>query len=134
MLKDVYTSNWKLLFDMANLGDLEAPLTTKILSDPEHAITRHILYIYSMESFIYEELNRASRKKDESKIQYYGAYAAALSFIIYFANKNKKNYDKLNGTNQLYRGLKMSKEHVELSYKKGKTVHLTGYTSTSKHF
>ena len=42
--------------------------------------------IYTMESFIYEDLNRACRDKDKSKIKFYGAYAAALSFIIHTAN------------------------------------------------
>ena len=78
-----------MLFDFANLGDLDNPLTPKILSDPNNVITRHILYLYSMESFIYGELNKATRDKDKSKIKYYGAYSAALSFIIYQANKNR---------------------------------------------
>ena len=43
-----------------------------------------------METFIYADMNRACREKDESKIKYYGAFAAALSYIIYFANTNKK--------------------------------------------
>ena len=56
-----YSSKWKILFELAKLGNLDKPLTTKILSDPNHKITKHILYLYSMESFIYDELNRASR-------------------------------------------------------------------------
>ena len=75
-----------MLFDIAKLGSEDMPLTPAILSDPAHNITKHILYLYSMESFIYGDLNRASREKDKSQIQYYGAYAAALSYIIYFAN------------------------------------------------
>ena len=59
-----------------------------------------------MESFIYGDLNKASRDKDESKIEYYGAYAAALSFIIHSANKNRKEgKGKLTGVTILYRGL-----------------------------
>lgn len=54
-----------MLFDLAKLGDLNTPLTPKILSDPENNITKLILYIYSMESFIYQELNKASRMKDK---------------------------------------------------------------------
>jgi len=42
-----------------------------------------------MEDFIYADLNKACRSKDESKIKYYGAFAAALSYIINNANKNK---------------------------------------------
>ena len=60
-MKKQYARNWKFLFRLADLGDLDKPLTTKILSDPTHNIVRHILYIYSMESFIYNDLNRATR-------------------------------------------------------------------------
>ena len=82
-----YKSNWELLFELTDLGHkMDEPLTPKILRDPTHNITRHILYLYSMESFIYADLNKACRDKDPSKIKYYGAFAAALSYIIYGAN------------------------------------------------
>ena len=42
-----------------------------------------------MESFIYADLNKACREKDESKIKYYGAFAAALSYIIDNANSKR---------------------------------------------
>ena len=66
------------------------PLTPKILSDPNHKIVRHLLYLYTMESFLYPELNKTCRTKDKKKIKYYGAYAAALSYIIYYANQGQK--------------------------------------------
>ena len=90
-----YSRNWKMLFKLADLDEnFEEPLTPKVLSDPEHKAVRHIMYIYSMESFIYSELNKVCREKDKSKIKFYGAFAAALSFIIYSANKNRID-DKL---------------------------------------
>ena len=90
VLKFNYANSWKNLFEIANLGDLDKPLTPQILSDPNSKDTRHILYLYSMESFIYPELNRASREKDETKIKFYGPFAAALSYIIYHANMNRE--------------------------------------------
>ena len=96
--------NWKMLFEIANLGDLNKPLTSKILSDPYHSVTKHILYLYSMETFIYSDLNRASREKDITKIKYYGAFAAALSYIIDFANMKRKEF-KIYGDSTLYRGI-----------------------------
>ena len=66
-----------------------------------------------MESFIYADMNRACRNKDVSKIRFYGAFAAALSYIIYTANENKfannSNRSELfeNSIN-LYRGVRMS--------------------------
>ena len=129
-LADHYKQNWQLLFDLANLGNLDKPLTRKVLSDPCNPIVRHILYLYTMECFIYEEINRAIRTKDKSKIKYYGAYAAALSFIIHFANSNTKSTLKLDKSTKLYRGVKMSQEIAD-NFVVGECVNLLGYTSTS---
>ena len=52
-IKKNYKDKWKFIFNLANLGDLDKPLTPKILSNPNHKITKHLLYIYSMETFIY---------------------------------------------------------------------------------
>lgn len=71
---------------MAELRDLDKPLTPQILSDPYNKITKHLIYMYTMECFIYADMNLASRVKDKDKIKFYGAFAAALSYIIYFAN------------------------------------------------
>ena len=118
---------------MAKLGDLDKPLTKQILSDPQNAITKHLLYIYSMESFVYEDLNRASREKDKSKIKFYAAYAAALSYVIYSANRNRRD-QKLSGTTVLFRGIKLQSEAELETFKEGATKHLLGYTSTTKSF
>ena len=93
------------MFDLANLGDLDKPLTKKILSDLKHPVVKHIIYIYTMECFIYDEINNAIRTKDCSKIKYYGAYAAAFSLIIHYANVSRKDKDKLKKHTVLYRGL-----------------------------
>ena len=129
VLKRKYAYTWQILFEIANLGDLDKPLTPAILADPNSKDTQHYLYIYSMASFIYPELNRASRKKDQSKIKFYGPFAAALSYIIYFANM-KRVTEKLYDTTKLCRGLKLMKEEVDC-YKVDDFVHLMGYTSTS---
>ena len=104
------------------------PLTAKILSNPYHPITKHLLYIYSMESFVYGELNETCRNKDKTRIKYYGAYAAALGYSIYCANK--KRNDKLQGDKNLYRGLTLRIDEVDKFYY-DKVINLTGYTSTS---
>lgn len=91
-----YKEHWEYLFKINCLNkNLDKPLTQKILSDSGHPITRHLIYMYSMESFIYKHLNRACRDKDKKQIQYYGAYAAALSYILHHANSNR--VDKLKG-------------------------------------
>ena len=40
-----------------------------------------------MQSFIFSEVNKASRLKDISKIRFYGAFASALGYIIHCGNK-----------------------------------------------
>ena len=39
-----------------------------------------------MESFIFKEINKASRIKDIDKVKFYGPFASALSFIINCGN------------------------------------------------
>ena len=90
-MKKDYVRKWDVLFGMGKLGDIDVPLTSKILRDPSHKITKHLLYIYSMQSFIYEHLNRACRQKNMESLQFFGAYSAALSYIIYYANKKRKD-------------------------------------------
>ena len=85
-----------------------------------------------METFIYADLNSACREKDRSKIKYFGAFAAALSYIIHFANKNRRK-GKLKGKSLLYRGLKMSNKELDF-YIAQSNITLVGYTSTSKDF
>ena len=76
---------------MSNLvKDFRKPLTHKILRNPKHKFVKTLIYVYSMESFIYSEMNKASRSKDLSKIDNYGPYAAALGYIIHCGNNDKK--------------------------------------------
>ena len=70
------------------------------------------MYIYSMESFIYADLNKVCREKDKSKIKFYGAFAAALSFIINSANQNRVE-DKLQNVTTLFRGIRLTQQEVE---------------------
>ena len=119
-----------MLFNLANINyEFDKPLTPKILSDPTHEAVKHLMYIYSMQTFIYEDLNRVCREKDRSKIKFYGALAAVLSFIINSANKNRLEH-KLEKSTTLFRGLKLTQDEVD-QFEKGNTTNLLGYTSTS---
>ena len=79
------------MFQLTEIEDMDQSLTAKILSDPTHKIVKFILYIYSMESFIYRDMFRAIVYKDQSKIKFYGAYAATLSYILYSATQNRSD-------------------------------------------
>ena len=69
-----------------SINDFNEPLTHKILSNPKHEFVKTLVYIYSMESFVFSEMNRASRMKDVSKIKFYGAFASALGYIVHCGN------------------------------------------------
>ena len=58
--------------------DENKPLTEEILIDASNPITKNLLYIYTMESPIYQKLNSACRNRDESQIMILGPYARAL--------------------------------------------------------
>ena len=65
-------------------------LTCEILENLQHPITKFILYLHTLETFLYKDLKTASREKDESKIMTLGPYALVLSYILSSANyKNK---------------------------------------------
>ncbi len=70
---------------------MNKPLTYKILENYRHPVTKALLYIHSMETFIYKDLKHASLNKDKSKIPTLGPYAAALSFIVRNAHKSRIN-------------------------------------------
>ena len=61
---------WKTIFSLSkSVKDFKKPLTPEILSDPDHEFVKTLIYIYSMDSFVFSEMNRTSRMKDVSKIK-----------------------------------------------------------------
>ena len=59
---DIRIAIWIILFRVSNVslgGELDVPLTNEsIFADPKHDLTKFLLYIYSMESFIPQEMKR----------------------------------------------------------------------------
>ena len=84
----MYMEVWEKIFSIVNKIDKKKPLTPEILSDSNNDFVKTLIYIYSMESFVFKEMNKASRQKDRSKIKMYGPFASALGFIIHHGNKN----------------------------------------------
>lgn len=82
----MHVNLWKKIFSMVKDLDLKKPLRSKDLSNPDNDFVKTIIYIYSMESFLFYQINRATRSKDLSKIQLFGPYASALSLIIHHGN------------------------------------------------
>jgi hypothetical protein len=80
-------------------------LTCEILENLQHPITKFILYLHTLETFLYKDLKTASREKDESKIMTLGPYALVLSYILSstdYSNQSQKIF--------VYRGMRISKQ------------------------
>ena len=121
---------WKKIFDMVKNLNFKKPLTPSVLANPHHSFVKTLMYIYSMECFLFHEMNKASRSKDFDKIQFYGPFAAALSFIVHCGNKKQT---RLSRELTLYRGLQMQTEsEVRERYPVGGLINLLGFTSTSQ--
>ena len=77
---------WNLIFKIDLKGyDFDTPIPVADFFDANSNICKTILYVYSMETFVYKTLNSSSRNKDASKIATLGPFAAAMSFILYRA-------------------------------------------------
>ena len=67
-----------------------------------------MLYLHTQETFLYKDLKKASRDKDESKIITLGPYALVLSFILLKAKQSKKSK-----VDFVYRGMRIPKKLFE---------------------
>ena len=95
-----------------------------------------------MQSYCFEELNRACRYKDQSKLATLGPYAYALGVIINSTQRKRKDYEKYDCFKQqdLWRGggftadeIDQYRQMVGKKDEKGRDAKITlhGYTSTS---
>ena len=97
--------------------DLKKPLDLKTLSNPNNKFVKTMIYLYSMESFLFRELYKTTRDKDLEKIKFYGPFASALSFIIHHGNKSLPD---LSNHLSVYRGLQLFKEELVQKYQVGR--------------
>lgn len=84
-----------------------------------------------MQSFVFSQMNKASREKDPSYIQYYGPLASALGFIIHCGNLTKNDINDKRKITTVYRGLKVSQEELDEKYKLNGIINLSGFTSST---
>ena len=53
-----------------------------ILRDADHPVTKTLIYIHSMETFIYADLKKACLFRDYSRVKTLGPYAMVITEII----------------------------------------------------
>ena len=93
------------------------PLDDEILFDSDHPVTQTLIYIHSMETFIYGDLKKASLNKDINKIKTLGPYARVMGEILEESLKDKLMEDvkftiKYVGK-PVFRGILMDKENFD---------------------
>jgi hypothetical protein len=61
---------------------MKKSLSWSILEDSSHEVTKFLLYLHTMQTFLCYDLKQASREKDVTKITSLGPYALCLSYIL----------------------------------------------------
>ena len=83
----------ELMWQLLNLKN-DIQIDEYMLNDANNQVTKAIMYLYSMETFIYTAINRASRNQDETKVRTLGPYAVLLAQIVYGAEeKRERTFD-----------------------------------------
>ena len=83
---EAHTHAWHFIFDSLQLDrNSQQQLTDEELTDPNGVVCKAILFLYSMETFIYRNVNAGTRNQDHSKISSLGPFAFALSWITWSA-------------------------------------------------
>ena len=107
---------WKHLFHKAiTKQDFNQPITYETLKDPASEIVCALLWIYSMESFVYKQLNAATRDHDPSYVDTLGPMCQALGTIVEVTEHSRQSdpssVSKVGKFN-LYRGISLPNEVV----------------------
>ena len=72
-----------------------------------------MIYIYSMESFLFNKIKKTTRDKNLEKFKFYGPFALAISFIIH---SGKKTFADLSKQLTVYRKILQSVEELVQKY------------------
>lgn len=99
---------WQVFFKTSGLisgADINEPVDVTILEQKPHdPLTCVLLYIHSMESFVYNVLCDAQIQQDVTVVDSLGAYAKALNRIVYSANQWKEEVSDIDEFKIVWRG------------------------------
>ena len=81
-----------LLSTAISRGDKKQLIDLDVLMNwPEHQLVKHLLYLYSMDTFIAKGIRESIEKQDLSKVNTLGPFAYCLQCIIDTCNMKKAN-------------------------------------------
>ena len=90
------TKSWhEHFFSQIELSDSDKPLERNELGNPDHPVTNLLLYMQTIESFLYINLNHSSISGDFSETDALGAYASAFGVIMSRTAKERKDIPEL---------------------------------------
>lgn len=127
---------WELFFYIAvdyRLMNTEISPTT-LEATPNDPIVQMILFIYSMETFLPEEINKASTTRNHDAVITLGPFAFVLGEINNAANQKRtdmKQHDESSYQIITYRGTRMSQDEIDENFLFGKSFEIRGFCSTS---
>ena len=83
--------------------DLEEQLDPLNFHNSDNCLSNLIVYLYAMDAFLFDELNRASIEQDSKKVKNFGPLAISLRSILFGASGERTDIDKHQY--KAYRGL-----------------------------
>lgn len=98
---------WRSFANVAGIEDLKV---VPVTDDPQHKHVKAILFMYSLESFLFKRINQSSRDQDLDAIETLGPYAVALSKVINQVESKRKS---IEGKFVCYSGLALSRDLIE---------------------
>ena len=116
---------WITFLKAAGVNDFDRVPNT---SDPEHPDVKAILFMYSLDSFLFDRLNQSSRDQDSSVVETLGPFAVALTKIINRVERNRK--DKFTDPFVCYRGISLPIIKIR-QWEQQKMISLDGYISST---
>lgn len=123
---------WDLIFGLLGIDKSTEPIPYHVLTDANHPTTSALFQIYSLEFWLFNEINKASRAKDNKKVSTLGPFATILSVALDHAQKSRQSY---LSESMIYKPFSLPKNKanfIEL-YKKrvGKPVYFNGVVSAT---
>ena len=86
---------WEALIRLMYLPfEIEEVLFIENLKYPLNYVVKSIMKIFSLETWLYSAVNKASRERDRSKIETLGPVACILSHALLLAAKSRNEYPK----------------------------------------
>jgi hypothetical protein len=120
---------------------MNSPIEPDTFKKPKHPLVNLIMFIYTMESFIYGVMNNASKNGDRTKINTLGPYAITLEFIMKMAPQNRDDIEieVFSMGIDLYRGTGLPTEIIDdyeemmkaKAFGRPATMSMFGFISTS---